>query len=101
MSKPTSPLTTVIIYAICAVTWSLSVDFLITLLNGHVDPKLLAWLLHYKGIMFALLSAVVWYFLLKNYQNKLHTSERAYMRMFRDPPNPCGSIARMISASWK
>jgi PAS domain S-box-containing protein len=88
MSKPTSPLTTVIIYAICAVIWALSVDFLIKVLTGHVDPKLLTWLLHYKGIMFALLSSAVLFILFKNYRNKLSASEKAYIRMFRENPQP-------------
>ncbi|HEY0612321.1 MAG TPA: PAS domain S-box protein, partial [Chitinophaga sp.] len=88
MSKPTSPLTTVIIYAICAVIWALSVDLLITLLTGHVDPKLLTWLLHYKGIIFALLSSVALYILFKNYRKKLNASEKAYIRMFRENPQP-------------
>ena len=88
MSKPTSPLTTVIVYAICAIIWALFVDFLITVLTGHVDPKLLTWLLHYKGIIFALLSSVVLYILFKNYRNKLNASEKAYIRMFRENPQP-------------
>jgi PAS domain S-box-containing protein len=88
MSKPTSPLITVIIYAICAVIWALFVDFLITLLTGHVDPKLLTWLLHYKGIVFALLSSIALYLLFKNYRNKLNASEKAYIRMFRENPQP-------------
>jgi len=88
MSKPTSPLTTVFIYAICAVIWALSVDLLITLLRGRVDQQLLTWLLHYKGILFALLSAVLLYILLKNYRDKLNVSEKAYIRMFRENPQP-------------
>lgn len=88
MSKPTSPLTTVTIYAICAVIWALSVDLLITLLRGHVDPKLLTWLLHYKGIIFALLSSVLLLILLRSYRNKLNVSEKAYIRMFRENPQP-------------
>jgi PAS domain S-box-containing protein len=80
MSKPTSPLTTVTIYAICAVVWALLVDLLIT--------KLLTWLLHYKGIIFALLSAVVLYILFNTYRKKLNVSEKAYIRMFRENPQP-------------
>ena len=88
MSKPTSPLITVLVYAICAIIWALTIDLLITLLTGHVEPKHLKWLLHYKGIIFALLSSVVLYGLLKRNQKKLETSERAYMRMFRENPQP-------------
>jgi PAS domain S-box-containing protein len=88
MSKPTSPLTTVIIYAICAVIWALSVDLLISLLKGRVDAKLLTWLLHYKGILFALMSSVLLFILLKSYRHKLNASEKAYMRMFRENPQP-------------
>jgi PAS domain S-box-containing protein len=88
MSKPTSPLTTVTIYAICAVIWALSVDLLITSLRGHVDPKPLTWLLHYKGILFALLSSVLLYVLLKSYRRKLNASEKAYTRLFLENPQP-------------
>lgn len=88
MSKPTSPLITVLVYAVCAIIWALTIDLLITLLNGHVDTKFLKWLLHYKGIVFALLSSVLLYGLLKRNQKKLETSEEAYIRMFRQNPQP-------------
>ncbi|WP_298737392.1 PAS domain S-box protein [uncultured Chitinophaga sp.] len=88
MFRPPSPLTTVIIYAICAVIWALSVDWMIAMLSGHVNPQLLTWLLHYKGIIFGLLSAVVLFLLLRNYRSQVITSERAYVRMFRENPQP-------------
>lgn len=88
MSKPASPLKITIFYAVCAVIWALSVDLLITLLTGHVDPQLLIWVLHNKGIMFALLSSVLLYGLLEKHRNKLEASQRAYIRMFRENPQP-------------
>lgn len=88
MNKPITPFTTVIVYAICGVVWILATDaLLIELPLGTSLTNL--WLgQHFKGILYILLSSILLYSVIKRNMARLELSQKAYIRMFRENPQP-------------
>ncbi|HEU4551576.1 MAG TPA: PAS domain S-box protein [Chitinophaga sp.] len=88
MSKPTSPLAIIVIYAVCGIIWGLGMELLAALLGTREHPMLLDQLLNHREIIFVLLSAILLYRLFKNNEQTLRQSKQAYIRMFSENPQP-------------
>ncbi|QEH43053.1 PAS domain S-box protein [Chitinophaga sp. XS-30] len=86
MFKPITPLTTVIIYAICGILWILVTDTLLIQLPWQLSSLWLGQ--HFKGILYILLSSFLLYGLIRRNIARLELSQKAYMRMFRENPQP-------------
>lgn len=94
MKRPISPLTTVIVYAICGIAWILITDFLLINCPGNISFDML-WLgQHFKGILFILLSSLLLFGLIRRNLAKLQASAKAYSRMFHENPQPMWIVAR-------
>ncbi|MBO9151818.1 PAS domain S-box protein [Chitinophaga sp. GCM10012297] len=82
-----SPARTVFIFLLFGVTWVLTTDSLLRWLSENT-PSLL-WKGNYtKGVLFVLISSGLLYLLLKKYKRSLLSSETAYIRIFRQSPQP-------------
>lgn len=88
MNKPITPFTTVIVYAICGIVWILATDTLLIELPFKMSLDNL-WLgQHFKGILYILFSGFLLYSLIKKNMARLELSQKAYIRMFRENPQP-------------
>ncbi|WP_162946247.1 PAS domain-containing protein [Chitinophaga barathri] len=82
-----SPARTVLIFLLFGITWVLSTDSLLRWLADNT-PGLIWEGQHSKGILFVLISSALLYWLLKKYKRSLQSSETAYIRIFRESPQP-------------
>lgn len=88
MKRPITPTTTVIVYAICGIVWIFATDTLLIELPWKMSFDRL-WLgQHFKGVLYILLSCFLLYGLIKRNMARLELSQKAYMRMFRENPQP-------------
>ncbi len=82
-----TPARTVLIYFVFGLIWVLSTDSILRWLATHT-PGIL-WRGQYtKGIVFVLISTALLYWLLAKYKRSLQKSETAYIRIFRQSPQP-------------
>lgn len=82
-----TPARTVLIYFVFGLTWVLGTDSLLRWLSSHTPSML--WRGQYtKGVLFILISTSLLYWLLAKYKRSLESSETAYIRIFRQSPQP-------------
>lgn len=88
MKRPITPTTTVIIYVICGIAWILGTDALLLEFQRELSLRFLWFGQHFKGILYILLSSFLLHGLIKRNMSRLELSQKAYMRMFRENPQP-------------
>ncbi|MGN6508268.1 MAG: PAS domain S-box protein [Chitinophaga sp.] len=82
-----SPARTALIFLSFGLGWVFTTDALLRWLAENA-PGLLWKGQNTKGVIFVLLTSGILYFLLKKYKRSLHSSEEAYIRIFRKSPQP-------------
>ncbi|WP_423734956.1 PAS domain-containing protein [Chitinophaga caseinilytica] len=87
MSHLLSPLRTVLIYFAAGVLWILLTDSLLQWLAEH-SPALLLGGQYAKGFLFVLLSSILLFWLLSKSRGSVRRLEMAYIRVFRESPQP-------------
>ncbi|WP_109697746.1 PAS domain-containing protein [Chitinophaga deserti] len=87
MSYLLSPLRTVLIYFAAGVLWIFLTDSLLQWLAEH-SPSLMLGGQYAKGFLFIILSSVLLFLLLSKSRRSIRTLEMAYMRVFRESPQP-------------
>ncbi len=87
MSHLLSPLRTVLIYFTAGVFWILLTDSILQWLAEHSLPTLLR-IQYAKGFLFVLLSSILLFWLLSKSRSSVRSLEMAYIRIFRESPQP-------------
>ncbi len=82
-----SPARTALIFLSFGLAWIFATDSLLRWLSENA-PGLLWKGQHSKGVLFVVITSTMLYFLLKKYKRSLHSSEEAYIRIFRQSPQP-------------
>lgn len=87
MSHLLSPLRTVLIYFAAGILWILLTDTLLQWL-GQYSPGLILKVQYAKGFLFVLLSSLLLFWLLYKSRSSTRRLETAYIRVFRESPQP-------------
>lgn len=87
MTHLLSPLRTVFIYFAAGVLWILLTDSLLQWLAEHT-PTMLLKVQYAKGLLFVLLSSLLLFWLLSQSRSSVRRLEMAYIRVFRESPQP-------------
>lgn len=84
-----SPARTVLLYTLLGCLWIYISDATLSYTAAHPETHdLTEWMLHRKGYLFVLATAAILYILLRRYAKNLRDSELAYLKIFRESPQP-------------
>ncbi|MFZ6052443.1 PAS domain S-box protein [Halocola ammonii] len=77
-----------LIYIVLGILWILLSDSFTDWLFGDADFKSYSYFQTFKGLFYVLLTGIVLYFLIRNFYDRLLSSETVYRTMFERNPNP-------------
>lgn len=88
MPKPISPLIAGVVYAICGIIWVLSTDVLLNQFFRSAAFDTFSFIQLFKDTWLILLTGILLYLVLKKNQDQLRSYGKAYIRLFRENPQP-------------
>lgn len=79
---------TALFYFLIGIMWIYGTDYLLNHAIGSLGPDIMTMAQQLKGFLFVVVSTVVLYGLLKKYRQQQQRLETAYVRIFKESPQP-------------
>jgi len=78
----------VMIYIVSGILWITLSDKLLDVLKDHIDISVIIFIGSIKGVLYVMVTAIILYNLISNYNAKLKESETLYRSYFEAHPSP-------------